>query len=112
MGASIKTKIGDYQSALDSYEKGVAGLRLNLEKESGMESEDVSKCSAQMRHLVSAIGRIGSLKMKLRDYDGALKAYVMLLKEVNKTSPTASQLEKAKAHVKCATIFRQMGTVE
>jgi len=110
--ASIKTKIGDYQSALNSYEKGVAGLRITLEKESRMDRVDASKTAAQRRHLVSAIGRIGSLKMKLRDNNGALEAYLMLLKEVNKTSPTPSQLEKAKAHVKCATIFRQMSNIE
>ena len=50
--------------------------------------------------------------MKLRDNDGALQAYVILLKEVGNGSPTASQMEKAKAHVKCATIFRQMGSVD
>lgn len=50
--------------------------------------------------------------MKLRDNDGALTAYLTLLKEVNKDSPPASQMEKAKAHVKCATIFRQMSNVE
>jgi len=134
--ASIKTKIGDYPSALQSYERGVAGLRLALAQEStNLSSQqttqqqqtnnnknnnnattttniDSSRLIAQRRHLISAIGRIGSLKMKLRDNDGALTAYLTLLKEVNKGSPTASQMEKAKAHVKCATIFRQMASLE
>ena len=50
--------------------------------------------------------------MKLKDNAGALKAYLTLIKEVGKKSPAQSQMEKARAHVKCATIFRQTGTKE
>lgn len=120
--ASIKTKIGDYPSALQSYERGVTGLRQALARESINSpppintttpiNTDTTRLTAQRRHLISAIGRIGSLKMKLRDNDGALSAYLTLLEEVTKSSPTPSQMEKAKAHVKCATIFRQMGSLE
>jgi hypothetical protein len=57
--------------------------------------------------MVAALGRIGSIKLKLGDEDGALDAYLRLLEEVSDDSPLASHTEKAKAHIKCATIFRQ-----
>jgi len=111
--ASIKSKLGNYHGALKSYEKGVEGLRSHIAKEkTAGESIDTNRLAAQKRHLVSAIGRIGSMRMKLKDNTGALKAYLTLIKEVDKKSPTPSQNEKARAHVKCATIFRQAGTSE
>jgi tetratricopeptide (TPR) repeat protein len=111
--ASIKSKLANYEGALESYERGVSGLRLHIKsEENGPEPFDPIRQAAQKRHLVSAIGRIGSLRMKLRDNAGALEAYLMLLAEVVKNSPLASQMEKAKAHVKCATIYRQMGSVD
>eukprot|EP00559_Dactyliosolen_fragilissimus_P002762 CAMPEP_0184856530 /NCGR_PEP_ID=MMETSP0580-20130426/1728_1 /TAXON_ID=1118495 /ORGANISM="Dactyliosolen fragilissimus" /LENGTH=511 /DNA_ID=CAMNT_0027351619 /DNA_START=793 /DNA_END=2328 /DNA_ORIENTATION=- len=108
---SIKSKKGDYLNALLSYEKGVSGLRSHLEKDqqNEMDGMEAAKIVAQRRHLVSAIGRIGSLKMKLKDNAGALEAYLIMIKEVDDHSPTSSKMEKAKAHVKCATIYRQMG---
>jgi len=57
--------------------------------------------------MVAALGRIGSIKLKLGDEDGALHAYLHLLEEVTDDSPLASHTEKAKAHIKCATIYRQ-----
>jgi len=110
--ASIKSKIGDYRGSLASYERGVTGLRSHLSKEQSSLEPGSLRQSAQKRHLISAIGRIGSLKMKLKDNAGALEAYMMLLREVDKNSPTTAQMEKAKAHVKCATIYRQLGTKE
>ena len=66
-----------------------------------------------MRHLVSALGRIGSLKLKQGEKNGALEAYASLFKEVGSSeSPVASRLKKAKAHIKCATIHRQSGERE
>lgn len=111
--ASIKSKLGNYQGALESYERGVEGLRLQIKKETdNNDGPDNARLMAQKRHLVSAMGRIGSMRMKLKDNAGALKAYLTLIKEVDKKSPTPSQMEKARAHVKCATIFRQAGTKE
>ena len=112
--ASIKSKLGNYQGALESYERGVKGLRLQIkkEKENNDASSDNSRLTAQKRHLVSAMGRIGSMRMKLKDNAGALKAYLTLIKDVDKKSATQSQMERARAHVKCATIFRQTGTSE
>jgi len=111
--ASIKSKLGNYEGALDSYERGVKGLRSQIKKEKDEnESMNSNRVAAQKRHLVSAMGRIGSMRMKLKDNAGALKAYLTLIKEVDKKSPTPSQMEKARAHVKCATIFRQTGTKE
>lgn len=111
--ASIKSKLANYEGALESYERGVRGLKQQIEKEMlGPEPVDLTRQTAQRRHLVSAISRIGSLRMKLRDNAGALKAYLMLLDEVDKSAPLSSQMEKAKGHVKCATIYRQMGTHE
>ena len=111
--ASIKSKLGNYKGALESYERGVQGLRLQIQKDKEQgESLDSSRLAAQKRHLVSAMGRIGSMRMKLKDNAGALKAYLTLIKEVGKKSSTPTQMEKARAHVKCATIFRQTGTKE
>jgi tetratricopeptide (TPR) repeat protein len=111
--ASIKSKLGNYRGALESYERGVTGLRVQIEKEKNeLEGLDSNRLAAQRRHLVSAMGRIGSMRMKLKDNAGALKAYLTLIKEVGKKSPTPSQMEKARAHVKCATIFRQTSTKE
>ena len=111
--ASIKSKLGNYQGALESYERGVKGLRIQIEKEKeNHEPGASSKIAAQKRHLVSAMGRIGSMRMKLKDNAGALKSYLTLIKEVGKKSLPQSQMEKARAHVKCATIFRQTGTKE
>ena len=110
--ASIKSKLGNYQGALKCYERGVEGLRLQIQKESENSNDHPERLAAQKRHLVSAMGRIGSMRMKLKDNTGALKAYLTLIKNVEKKSPNSSQMEKARAHVKCATIFRQAGTKE
>lgn len=111
--ASIKSKKGNLKGAITSYERGVCGLRLYLEKASQGENEyiEISKLLSLKRHLVSAISRIGSLKMKERDHQGALQAYLALIKEVDCKSPTSSKMEKAKAYVKSATIYRQMGNL-
>jgi len=105
--ASIKSKLGNFQGALESYERGVEGLRAQMKKEKEKDIPDNDRLAAQQRHLVSAMGRIGSMRMKLKDNTGALKTYLTLIKEVDKKSPT-----KARAHVKCATIFRQAGSKE
>lgn len=106
--ASIKSKKAEIDGAIASYERGVQGLRaykedlINVGDDSGK-----NKNSSHMRHLVSALGRIGALKLKLGDRNGALEAYAALFVEVDNESPTPSRLEKAKAHIKCATIYRQ-----
>ena len=87
-------------------------MRLQIQKESENSNDHPERLAAQKRHLVSAMGRIGSMRMKLKDNTGALKAYLTLIKNVEKKSPNSSQMEKARAHVKCATIFRQAGTKE
>jgi len=112
--ASIKSKKGDIAGAINSYEIGVQGLRKYKEDlELGGDDARMNKNSSHMRHLVSALGRIGSLKLKSGDKNGALEAYASLFKEVDNTeSPMASRLEKAKAHIKCATIYRQSGERE
>ena len=109
--ASIKSKKGDIAGAINSYEVGVQGLRKYKEElELAGDEAGKNKSSSHMRHLVSALGRIGSLKLKSGDKNGALEAYASLFKEVdNAESPMASRLEKAKAHIKCATIYRQSG---
>lgn len=109
--ASIKSKKGDIAGAINSYKIGVQGLRKYKEElELSGDEAGKNKNSSHMRHLVSALGRIGSLKLKQSDKNGALEAYAFLFKEVdNSESPMASRLEKAKAHIKCATIYRQSG---
>jgi tetratricopeptide (TPR) repeat protein len=109
--ASIRSKKGDLQAAIACYEDGVLGLReyevafLELQKDP-LRSPDSGKNTAH-KHLIAALGRIGSLKLKVGDNDGALQAYMTLLREVKEDSPAASQTERAKAHIKCATIYRQ-----
>ncbi len=107
--ASIKSKKGDTEDAIIAYATGVQGLRqYKQELELAGDEAGNNKNSSHMRHLVSALGRIGSLKLKLGDTNGALEAYASLFKEVdNSESPMASRLEKAKAHIKCATTYRQ-----
>jgi len=111
--ASIKSKKGDIPGAISSYEAGVQGLR-KYKEELDMAGDEAgrNRNSSHMRHLVSALGRIGSLRLKLGNRNGALEAYASLFKEVNAESPVASRLEKAKAHIKCATIYRQSGDRE
>ena len=109
--ASIRSKKGDLQEAITCYEDGVLGLRqyelalAELQKDP-FRPADNGKNTAH-KHLVAALGRIGSLKLKIGDNEGALQAYMTLLQEVKDDSPSASQTEKAKAHIKCATIYRQ-----
>ncbi|MGK3744085.1 MAG: tetratricopeptide (TPR) repeat protein, partial [Bacillariaceae sp.] len=109
--ASIRSKKGDLQEAITCYEEGVDGLRqyetalVELQKDP-LRPSDTGKNTAH-KHLVAALGRIGSLKLKIGDNTGALGAYTSLLDQVKVDSPSASQTEKAKAHIKCATIYRQ-----
>eukprot|EP00537_Pseudo-nitzschia_pungens_P017549 CAMPEP_0172410364 /NCGR_PEP_ID=MMETSP1061-20121228/76842_1 /TAXON_ID=37318 /ORGANISM="Pseudo-nitzschia pungens, Strain cf. pungens" /LENGTH=1615 /DNA_ID=CAMNT_0013146543 /DNA_START=169 /DNA_END=5017 /DNA_ORIENTATION=- len=109
--ASIRSKKGDLREAITCYEEGVAGLRqyenalAELHKDP-LRPPESGKNTAH-KHLVAALGRIGSLKLKIGDNNGALRAYTSLLEEVKDSSPSASQTEKAKAHIKCATIYRQ-----
>jgi tetratricopeptide (TPR) repeat protein len=109
--ASIYSKKGDIKKALQSYAQGVQGLNeyddamLRIQQASGI-FDDHYKISSH-KHLVAALGRIGSLKLKLGDNDGALEAYLQLFDAVDDDSPIASHTEKAKAHIKVATIYRQ-----
>lgn len=109
--ASIRSKKGDLRNAIACYEDGVLGLRqyeaaLRELQKDPYRSPESGKNTAH-KHLVAALGRIGSLKLKIGDNGGALQAYMSLLTEVKDDSPSASQTEKAKAHIKCATIYRQ-----
>jgi len=114
--ASIRSKKGDLKEAIECYEDGVLGLRqyevalAELQRDP-LRSPDTGKHTAH-KHLVAALGRIGSLKLKIGDNAGALQAYIGLLEEVKEDSPSASQTEKAKAHIKCATIYRQQDTAD
>jgi tetratricopeptide (TPR) repeat protein len=108
--ASIRSKKGDVKGAIESYEDGVRGLReyaADHEKLHTTPGWDDTGKNSHIKHLVAALGRIGSLKLKIGDSKGALAAYQSLLDEVDSESPNASQVEKAKAHIKCATIYRQ-----
>lgn len=109
--ASIRSKKGDLPGAIKSYADGVRGLR---QYEAAQEklvattgSGETGKNTSHVKHLVAALGRIGSLKLKVGDNAGALEAYQALLAEVADDSPSASKIEAAKAHIKCATIYRQ-----
>jgi hypothetical protein len=102
---------GDLAGAIKSYADGVRGLR---QYEAAQEklmattgSGETGKNTSHVKHLVAALGRIGSLKLKVGDNMGALEAYQALLAEVADESPPASKVEAAKAHIKCATIYRQ-----
>jgi tetratricopeptide (TPR) repeat protein len=112
--ASIYSKKGDLDNALECYEKGVRGLEeyedemARIREMNGSREQSSTKGSSH-KHLVAALGRIGSIKMKKGDHDGSLEAYMMLIEEVTDDSPLTSHVEKAKAHIKCATIFRKRG---
>ena len=113
--ASIKSKKGDAAGAIECYEKGVGGLEkylLELQAQATEDGNNTARINSTKRHLVSAMGRIGSLKLKQGDHTGALKAYTGLLGLVDADSPLPSRTEKAKALVKCATIYRQRDTAE
>jgi len=109
--ASIRSKKGDLQGAIKSYADGVRGLRqYEAAQEKLMATTgagEIGKNTSHVKHLVAALGRIGSLKLKVGDNSGALEAYKALLAEVAEDSPQASKVEAAKAHIKCATIYRQ-----
>lgn len=115
--ASIYSKKGDLEKALECYEDGVRGLEeyetemARIREANGGTNENTTKGSSH-KHLVAALGRIGSIKIKINDHDGALEAYMMLIEEVDYDSPITSHVEKAKAHIKCATIFRKRGGTE
>jgi tetratricopeptide (TPR) repeat protein len=110
--ASIYSKKGDLESALQCYEEGVRGLEqyedemARIREMNGSREPSATKGSSH-KHMVAALGRIGSIKMKKGDHEGALEAYMMLIDEVGDDSPLTSHVEKAKAHIKCATIFRK-----
>jgi tetratricopeptide (TPR) repeat protein len=115
--ASICSKKGDLDSALKCYEEGVRGLEeyedeMARIREMNGSREPSSTKSSSHKHLVAALGRIGSIKMKKCDNEGSLEAYMMLIDEVDDDSPLTSHVEKAKAHIKCATIYRKRGGEE
>merc|ERR1712151_1015180 len=92
--ASIWSKNGDLKRALECYEEGVDGLQkyeeaMKMLHEGKTESESIKTSSH--KHMIAALGRIGSIKLKLGDDVGALSAYLCLLGEVNEDSPLASQ---------------------
>lgn len=95
------------KEALTSYERDVCDLRLHLEKARQKENKyiEVSKLLSLKCHHVSAISRIGSLKMKVRDHQGVLQVYLVLIKEVDRKSPAFSKMEKVNAYVKISTIY-------
>lgn len=109
--ASIYSKQGGLEKALGCYMDGVKGLEVyeshlaRLEESRGW--VDLAQKHSAHKHMIAALGRIGSLKLKLGDYEAALEAYTSLVNTVEDDSPLASHVEKAKAHIKCATIFRQ-----
>ena len=115
--ASIYSKKNDLDQALKCYEDGVRGLQeyeeemARIREATGSREPSPTKGSSH-KHLIAALGRIGSIKVKKGDQTGALEAYMMLIKEVQDDSPLTSHVEKAKAHIKCATIYRKRGGEE
>ena len=109
--ASIFSKKGDVEKALQCYEEGVKGLEqydavtLKIRETTG--STALATKHSSHKHLIAALGRIGSMKLKLGDKEGALAAYMALIDQVDVDDPISSHVEKAKAHIKCATLFRK-----
>ena len=109
--ASVYSKQGDLQKALECYTEGVRGLE-EFDEDMGRVREmrgilDQTHKASSHKHLIAALGRIGSLRLKQGDNEGALEAYMALITQVDEDSPVSSHHEKAKAHIKCATILRQ-----
>ena len=114
--ASVYSKQGDLNKALECYTEGVRGLE-EFDEDMGRLREvrgihDQSHKTSSHKHLIAALGRIGSLRLKQGDNEGALEAYMALITQVEDDSPISSHHEKAKAHIKCATILRQRTGVE
>lgn len=109
--ASIYSKKNDLERALQCYEEGVKGLAEYDEAMEKIREINGSVLTAAKhsshKHVIAALGRIGSLKVKQGDQEGALEAYLYLIDQVDDDSPIASHIEKAKAHIKCATMFRK-----
>eukprot|EP00591_Stephanopyxis_turris_P007663 CAMPEP_0195515802 /NCGR_PEP_ID=MMETSP0794_2-20130614/6743_1 /TAXON_ID=515487 /ORGANISM="Stephanopyxis turris, Strain CCMP 815" /LENGTH=872 /DNA_ID=CAMNT_0040644285 /DNA_START=123 /DNA_END=2741 /DNA_ORIENTATION=+ len=103
--AAIKAKSGDVEGAIVSYEDGIAKMR-QLGKCTGNEGVTDSRS----RHIITSIGKIGSLKLKQGDRLAALHAFEKVLKEydADESSSTSVMLEAAKARIKCATIRRML----
>jgi hypothetical protein len=76
---------------------------------------EIGKNTSHVKHLVAALGpSIGSLKLKIGDktvlalLSRLLSTRQPLLAEVTEGRPHASKMEEAaKAHINCATIYRQ-----
>lgn len=102
--ASIKAKKGDLPGAISAYENVVRVLRKPDAENAPIPA---NRDPSLFKHLLVAMGRIGSLKLKQGDNNGALQAYQEVLNELTETSPTFVQIEVARSHIKCAMIFRQ-----
>jgi len=105
--AAIKAKKGDLSGAICSYEEGERKLR-QLEKGLVKGSNNAAEKDGKSKHLISAIGKIGSLKLKQNDRQGAMAAFERVLEEASGFTSSSILKEKAKAHIKCATIIRQI----
>ena len=70
------------------------------------------------KHIVAAMGRIGSSKLKVRDNNGALAMFEGILNELkddkkdgsgntsnSNSNSAAMRLETARAHIKHATVY-------
>lgn len=106
--ASIKAKKGDIEGAIECYEVVVQDLQNSRNNSNDLDAMR-NEGATYSKHIVAAMSRIGSLKLKLRDNNGALEMFEGILKELlgEKDKTTAMKLETARAHIKCATIYRQ-----
>jgi len=106
--ASIKAKKGDIEGAISCYEIVVHELQ-NSRNQTDDLDEMKNESATYSKHIVAAMSRIGSLKLKLRDNNGALEMFEGILKELKGENEknSAINLEIARAHIKCATIYRQ-----
>merc|ERR1711982_152511 len=95
--ASIKAKKGDLTGAIAAYENVVRVLR---KSDSDNAPIPANRDASLFKHLLVAMGRIGSLKLKQGDNQGALQAYQEVLNELTDTSPTFVQIEVARSHIK------------
>mmetsp|Transcript_40424 Transcript_40424/g.79103 ORF Transcript_40424/g.79103 Transcript_40424/m.79103 type:complete len:1645 (-) Transcript_40424:50-4984(-) len=94
--AAVKSRQGDVGGAIEAYEQG------------SKEFYDLIKIGGDyMRHYVTSMENLATLKMGQKDFRGSLQAYQLILDEISMNKSPSLRLEAAKLHVRSATIINR-----